>query len=87
MTYWRKLEMDNFSDPNREISMIDTRGEVKWIRQSEVQQQKEKGWRVVSNPHQTYYPQYDTQLNAVVSDNDQIVESYDVADILEAEIL
>lgn len=74
-------------DPNRLISMIDTRGEVKWIRQTEVSLQKEKGWRVVSNPHQTYYPQYDSQINVVIPPGDNIVEDYDVTDILEGEWL
>lgn len=45
------------------ISMIATDGKVKWIERSKVSLFREKGWYIIQNPKEKYYPQYDQALN------------------------
>lgn len=45
------------------ISLINKRGRVVWVDQTQVQGLMDQGFQVISNPKQTYYPQYDQDLN------------------------
>ena len=42
-----------------QISMINSRGRVVWVDESRVTGLREIGWRVIVNPKEKYYPQYD----------------------------
>lgn len=45
------------------VSMIATDGKVRWVDQDKSSEFVERGWRMVMNPKETYYPQYDQALN------------------------
>ncbi len=72
-------------DENR-ISMIGVDGKVRWIDQLKVTEFREKGWRVIVNPKETYYPQYDQALNKPKEDevgtNTQVLDNDNFKDLL-----
>lgn len=52
-------------DPNRVISMVNPRGRVTWVRRWEIHMLREQGYRIINNPKEEYYPEYDqTSHNA-----------------------
>ena len=50
-----------------QVSMVNTRGRVVWVEESKVRDLREQGWRVIVNPREQYYPQYDQSLNNKVN--------------------
>ena len=73
-------------DPNKIVDMVNRRGRVISVRYWEVEDEKKKGSRMIINPRERYYPQYDQELNASAA-NTNIVENLDEADILPVELL
>ena len=70
-----------------QISMVNTRGRVVWVDEPKVRDLREQGWRIIINPKETYYPQYDQTLgNKVKEDeiggNTKIVENGNYGDVL-----
>lgn len=51
------------------ISMINTRGRVVWVEESKVPGLRQEGWRIVVNPKENYYPQYDHSTGKVQEDD------------------
>lgn len=45
------------------ISMVNVRGRVIWVHRWEVDIERQRGSKVISDPRQDYYPQYDQELN------------------------
>lgn len=39
--------------------MVNPRGRVIWVDEDRVNQLREDGWRIIVNPKELYYPQYD----------------------------
>lgn len=74
------------NDPNGLISLINPRGRVTMVRLWEVAMLKTQGWRIINNPKEDYYPQFDQTLTNHFVDaetnNDHPVE---VEDSLEYE--
>jgi hypothetical protein len=70
---------------NGETSMVNTRGRVMWVNTWEIDVLRGQGAKVIFNPKQDYYPQYDLSLNPPIAD---IVE-YDIesSGVLEVELL
>lgn len=52
---------------NKYITLVNTRGRVVEAREWEVETLKAQGCKVIVNPRETYYPQYDqTRADALV---------------------
>lgn len=45
------------------VSFINQRGRVIWAETQETAKMLKLGFRLIANPQQAYYPQYDQQLN------------------------
>ena len=54
-----------------QISLVNTRGRVVWVDESKVRQLREVGWRIIVNPKETYYPNFDLSAGVKVPE-DQI---------------
>lgn len=50
------------------LSMVNTRGRVVWVEEDKVVKLRQEGWRVIVNPKENYYPQYDQSLTKVKED-------------------
>ena len=50
------------------LSMVNTRGRVVWVEEDKVIKLRQEGWRVIVNPKENYYPQYDQSLIKVKED-------------------
>lgn len=77
-------------NPNRQISVVNTRGRVVWIHPWEIDLHRQQGAKVIHNPKQSYYPEYDQELNGGIKA--EIIESSDsqereLAGILDCEVL
>lgn len=51
-----------------EVSMVNTRGRVVWIDEVKVVELRDQGWRIIVNPKERYYPQYDQSTGSVKED-------------------
>lgn len=51
-----------------EVSMVNTRGRVVWIEEVKVVELRDQGWRIIVNPKEKYYPQYDQSTGKVAED-------------------
>lgn len=68
-----------------EVTMVNTRGRVMRVHPWEVENLRRQGARLIINPREDYYPQYDQSLANSVTLTDYIVENVDPNDILEFE--
>lgn len=50
-------------DQNVFVTMINRRGSVVYVKRWEVPLCREQGMRIINNPKQAYYPEYDEELN------------------------
>lgn len=41
------------------VSMVNPKGRVVWVDEIRVNQLRDEGWRIIVNPKESYYPQYD----------------------------
>lgn len=76
------LSPDN---PSALISVINTRGRTMWIKPKEWDNLRRQGCRLIQNPREEYYPEWDQELNKSKSlrDTAEILDP----DYLEAEEL
>jgi len=44
------------------VSLVNTRGRIVWVENSKVPKLRQEGWRVIVNPKEIYYPQYDVSI-------------------------
>lgn len=51
-----------------QVSMVNTRGRVVWIEESKIVDLRDQGWRMIVNPKELYYPQYDQSQGKVKED-------------------
>lgn len=51
-----------------QVSMVNVRGRVVWVDESKVSDFRDMGWRIIVNPKESYYPQYDQTLGTVKED-------------------
>lgn len=42
-------------------TMISTRGSLKYVNEGDVPTMQARGWKIVSNPKRSYYPEFDQQ--------------------------
>lgn len=68
--------------PNVLTSMVNTRGRVVWVKYWEVALEKERGSKIIHNPRETYYPQYDQELNRI-NNSAEITDNYEEKEVLE----
>lgn len=47
---------------DNKVSLIGIDGKVRWIEESKVPDYIDRGWRVIVNPKEAYYPQYDQRF-------------------------
>jgi len=50
------------------VSLVNTRGRIVWVENSKVPKLRQEGWRVIVNPKEIYYPQYDVSIGKVKED-------------------
>lgn len=50
------------------ISMVGIDGKVRWVEESKASDFIDKGWRVITNPKEVYYPNLDQRLREVKPD-------------------
>ena len=70
-----------------QVSMINKRGRVVWVEGNKVAALRDEGWRVIVNPKETYYPQYDQSGGKVVPEDEigvktKVVDNSFFADVL-----
>ena len=62
-----------------QVSMINTRGRVVWVDNNKVKEMRDIGWRIIVNPKEKYYPQYDQTVGKAKEDevgaNTKVVEN------------
>lgn len=74
--------MDN---QHRMVALVNKRGRVVWAHPWEVELLRRQGSRVIVNPKEDYYPQYDQELANATALSDQLVENVEPSDILDGE--
>jgi len=74
-------------DPNQEITMINTRGRVVRVRRWEMAFCREQGMKVIVNPKQEYYYEFDTENQRHIPITDNIAENIEEGSLLEVETL
>jgi hypothetical protein len=52
------------------VSMVNTRGRVVWVEESRIGGLRGEGWRIIVNPKETYYPQYDQTAGGKLKDDE-----------------
>lgn len=65
------------------ITMVNTRGRVMRVYRWEMDNLKKQGCKIVWNPKEEYYPQYDLSLNNAVIDPGLMLDSDDGKDVVE----
>lgn len=65
-------------------SMINNRGRVTFVTLNEVELRRNQGWKVVNNPKQDYYPEFDTSAGGR-SAPETILEDLNPEDVLPGE--
>lgn len=72
--------------------MVNTRGRVMWVHGWEVDNLRKQGCKVIYNPKEEYYPQYDLSIDQIkperdllfeVSANSETIEPADILDVEE----
>ena len=51
-----------------QISMVNQRGRVVWVDEHKVPELRDQGWRIIVNPKEAYYPQYDQTIGKTKED-------------------
>lgn len=78
-------------EKNRLVSMVNTRGRVMWIHGWEIDNLRKQGCKVIYNPREEYYPQYDLSIEQARPDKDPVFEkpdnSVDSNDMLDVEYI
>lgn len=74
-------------DPNQEITMINTRGRVVRVRRWEMAFCREQGMKVIVNPKQEYYYEYDQENQRSIPISDSIAENIEEGSLLEVELV
>lgn len=74
-------------DPNQEITMINTRGRVVRIRRWEMPYCREQGMKVIVNPKQEYYYEYDQDNQRSIPVTDNIAENIEEGALLEGKLV
>lgn len=59
---------------NSLVSLVNTRGRVMWVRAWEIDNLRRQGCKVIYNPKEEYYPQYDLSVDQVKPDRDTLFE-------------
>lgn len=72
---------------NDEVTMLNTRGRVVRVRRWEVPLCKEQGMKMIVNPKQEYYPEYDQENPRAIPITDNIQENIEKGDLLAVEVL
>lgn len=72
--------MGLLDNPNALISVVNPRGRVMWVKPWEVDNLRKQGCRLIINPREEYYPEYDNELNKLSTNRD-------IADIANPDIL
>lgn len=72
-------------DPNEIITMINVRGRVVRVRKWEVPLCREQGMKIIVNPKQEYYYEYDCENQRSIPINDNIAENIEESSLLEVE--
>ena len=71
---------------DNKVSLIGVDWKVRWIEEIKVPEFIDKGWRHITNPKETYYPQYDARLHEVkpdtVGNSTKVIENTDVGNPL-----
>jgi hypothetical protein len=74
-------------DQNQEITLINTRGRVVRVKRWEVPLCREQGMKIIVNPKQEYYPEFDSENQRYTPPTDNLVENIAEEDLLEVEQL
>lgn len=72
-------------DPNQEVTLVNTRGRVVRARRWEVPLLREQGMKMIVNPKQEYYPEFDNENQRYTPPTDNIAENIAEEDLLETE--
>lgn len=72
-------------DPNQEITLINTRGRVVRVRRWEMPFCREQGMKVIVNPKQEYYPEFDSENQRFTPPTDNMAENIAEEDLLDVE--
>lgn len=73
-------------DPNELITMINTRGRVVHVKRWEVPHLKtDQGMKIIVNPKQEYYYEYDQENQRSIPISDNIAENISESQLLEIE--
>lgn len=71
--------------------MVNTRGRVMWVRGWEIDTLRRQGCKVIYNPKEEYYPQYDLTTDQLKPDKEPMFEKLDTSvenqDFLEVEYI
>lgn len=74
-----------------EISMVNTRGRVVWVEERRIPELRDQGWRIIVNPKETYYPQFDQTTGTAKEDEigsaTKVVENDNYSDQLKIIVL
>ena len=74
-------------DSNEIINMINTRGRVVRVRRWEVPLCREQGMKIIINPKQEYYYEYDSENQRSIPVTDNIAENIEEGALLEGELV
>lgn len=74
-------------DPNEIITLINTRGRVVRVRRWEVPLCREQGMKIIVNPKQEYYQEWDTENQRYTPPTDNIAQNIAESDLLEVELV
>jgi hypothetical protein len=74
-------------DPDQIITLINTRGRVVRVRQWEVPLCREQGMKVINNPKQEYYYEYDQENQRSIPLTDNLAVNIEESELLEVDIV
>ena len=67
--------------PNGKVHMINLRGRVVEVESWEVDDKRKLGWKIVVNPRQSYYFEYDQSAGGIQAP-ENLLENIEEADVL-----
>lgn len=74
-------------DPNEIVTMINLRGRVVRVRKWEVQLCREQGMKMIINPKQEYYYEYDQENQRAIPLTDNLTDNIAEGALLEVEVI
>ena len=74
-------------DPNEMITMINTRGRVVRVRRWEVSLCREQGMKIIANPKQEYYYEFDQENQRSIPITENMADNIEDGALLEGEFV